>query len=493
MKAKRFLSILVAVLMMVSCFVVGASAAVVKKQDKGTLNIHLYENAENLGLSPDDLTGTPADLAAGEYKGVPNVKFAIVQVADDAVIETGKTAKDVETLDGGKSYEATTNADGLASVTVDAGRYKVYATDKPANVGDPVAFLVDVPMTNKDGNGFNDVVDVYPKIKVTRDKPTVDKLVAAVVNDTEPDDEKDYTYLANLDHDQEASWRIVATVPTNIREFNKYELIDIVSDDLVIDPTSLTINGQKADADGKFQSYIKSAKFEGQTLTVKVDPKTVPMADIVVKFRTKIKDNKAGVEIPNHVTLVYNDSTLITNPDYDDTKPEDEDTNPKEVPSEEDDKTNNWKNPENYDTDTPGYDYDPYVWTGALKVIKVDDKGSKISTNEVEFELYKDDKTTLVTTLKTVDGEAYYTGLANGTYYLYETKAPAGYELNPTTVEVVIGPEFDTAKVSVNFENIPSTKLPLTGGMGVGIFALIGFAFAAVGGAFFFKSKKVSD
>jgi len=29
--------------------------------------------------------------------------------------------------------------------------------------------------------------------------------------------------------------------------------------------------------------------------------------------------------------------------------------------------------------------------------------------------------------------------------------------------------------------------------MGVGMFALIGFAFAAVGGAFFFKSKKVSE
>ena len=487
MKAKRFLSILVAVLMMVSCFVVGASAAVVTKPDKGTLNIHLYEaaNASDVALSDTDLSGTNADLDSSKtYKGIEGVTFTVVKVADDAADVASAAA-----LTGADAYSVTTaatNAEGLTTAAdLPAGRYKVTAASKPDYVGTPVPFLVDVPMTNPEGTGFNTTVDVYPKVVVTRDDPTVDKLVAPVVDKKEPDD-ADYTYLANLGYDQEASWRIEATVPTNIAQFNKYVLTDVISEDLVFVDGSIKVSEQP---DG---SYTAAYDSPTRTITVTLDPKQATPGKIVFKFRTTIKDNKPHVEIPNHVTLVYNDSTLETNPNYDPSLPED-DTNWKERPTEPDDKTNNWDNPDDYDKDTPGKEFDPYVWTGALKVIKVDDKGNKISTNEVEFELYKDDKTTLVTTLKTVDGEAYYTGLANGTYYLYETKAPAGYELNTVPVEVKIGDAFADAEVTVNFVNIPSTKLPLTGGMGVGIFALIGFAFAAVGGAFFFKSKKVSD
>jgi len=491
MKAKRFLSIFVAVLMLVSCFAIGASADVEKKPTTGTLNIHLYETANNsdVALSDSDLSGTSADLATGNYKGVADVTFTIVRVADDAADAATATA-----LTGEKAYSttATTNADGLATAAnLPAGRYKVYATAKPDNVGEPVAFLVDVPMTSPDGKGYNDVVDVYPKITVTRDVPTVNKLVAAVENDTEPED-KAYTYYANLGHDQQASWRIVSTVPTNIREFNKYELVDIVSDNLVVLPETLTINGNKA---GSFESFIKSAAFDGQVLTIKVDPKTAPVKDIVVKFRTTIKDNMPGTIIPNHVKLTYNDSPLVPNPDYDPNTDEDETTNPKVKPSDSDEDTNNWDKPEEYDTDTPGKDKDPYVWTGAVKVVKKDKAtGQTIVTDTAEFALYTNDQGTgePVATFATVNGVAEYKGLLDGTYYLFETKAPAGYELSTAciTVEITNG---STASAAIEFENIPSTKLPLTGGMGVGLFALIGLAFAAVGGAFVIKSRKASD
>ena len=77
------------------------------------------------------------------------------------------------------------------------------------------------------------------------------------------------------------------------------------------------------------------------------------------------------------------------------------------------------------------------------------------------------------------DGAASFNGLADGTYYLVETKAPAGYNLleKPVTVEVK-GSSTEIAKLSVTaeVENKTGTTLPSTGGMGTTIFYVLGSA-----------------
>lgn len=85
-------------------------------------------------------------------------------------------------------------------------------------------------------------------------------------------------------------------------------------------------------------------------------------------------------------------------------------------------------------------------------------------------------------TVKTTDdkGAASFDGLKDGTYYLEEIKAPAGYNLLKGPVPVTVnGANATTANLSSltvtgNVENSSGAELPETGGMGTTIFYVLG-------------------
>jgi len=94
---------------------------------------------------------------------------------------------------------------------------------------------------------------------------------------------------------------------------------------------------------------------------------------------------------------------------------------------------------------------------------------------------------TVVTT--DTNGAAAFAGLANGTYYLVEVEAPAGYHLLGEAVEVKINAELDltatppslktgdgftTQTVTATVENSDSSFLPSTGGIGTTVFYVLG-------------------
>lgn len=93
------------------------------------------------------------------------------------------------------------------------------------------------------------------------------------------------------------------------------------------------------------------------------------------------------------------------------------------------------------------------------------------------------------------NGAASFDGLADGTYYLEETKAPAGYNLLDASVPVTVNganaTAADTSSLTITEKvaNSTGSLLPATGGMGTTIFYVLGFILV-LGAAVLLVTKK---
>lgn len=134
-----------------------------------------------------------------------------------------------------------------------------------------------------------------------------------------------------------------------------------------------------------------------------------------------------------------------------------------------------------------------------------------ISDNEGVYRLAKGNEQGSSTTVLTV-GSAYaandmkgkllLVGLDAGTYYLKETKAPAGYNKISTPIEITIADsdydggvevgeeELVTGHVPVTVQNSQGFELPTTGGIGTVLFTAVGVALMGAGLVLFFLNRK---
>ena len=118
---------------------------------------------------------------------------------------------------------------------------------------------------------------------------------------------------------------------------------------------------------------------------------------------------------------------------------------------------------------------------------------------DAEFTIYKDVDLQQVIDVVTTDsnGIAQYKGLAAGTYYIKETKAPTGYRLDNSIISVKIGPgegSLEPAETEgyyrLEVANNVGGLLPVTAGVGTIVFTSVGLLIVAGAIYFFFIYRK---
>lgn len=139
------------------------------------------------------------------------------------------------------------------------------------------------------------------------------------------------------------------------------------------------------------------------------------------------------------------------------------------------------------------------VFTFDLTVVKVDANNTATKLSDAGFTLYTDNACTSVATngdevVTGTDGTATFTGLKAGRYYLKETTAPDGYNINSTVYTIVIS---DTGAVTSNGTTVTQVEVgdtplltPNTGGVGTMMFTIGGAALIACAGVLFLIVRK---
>lgn len=432
----------------------------------------------------------------------------------------------------GETYNLTTNESGL--ITVDGlsqGKYRFIEINRGDNNSGYIMDGATTYVFTVTKDGMIKVGDADPvanaTINVNNEKPDMTKEVQDRAT-------KAWKHDTDYNVGDMVPYKITIDVPSNITKLQEFTLTDTptnLEDDLnsvVVKCGETTLTKDSAYTIGKDTTDGKGFKITFTTANME----SYAGKQIVVTYKAKLLDSAdtTTVKNPNTAKLEYSNKIL---------------------PGQND--TDNPNKPESPNT-TPGKDSiedNAVVYTFKLQILKKAEKADGTPLQDVEFDLYKEvsagtknaitgddaknvglssDKHWLkinTDSLKTDgNGEVSQSGLANGTYYLVETKTVEGYNLLKAPVEVTLNIVYKTTtnkeyvidengvktlvkneieKTTFTENEATSTgthtetiinkqgfELPITGGMGTVLFSIAGFALMA-GAAFVLLKGRRKD
>ena len=294
---------------------------------------------------------------------------------------------------------------------------------------------------------------------------------------------------------QTVHYMITGKVPDHTG-FNAYTYLitDTMTDGLTFDKTSVkvTINGANVAQEPNGYTLTEPNDTENFTFKLSINVKNFKIGDdIEVIYNATVNKNAIAEIESNKATLTYTNGPTVD---------EDKTTTEREVKVYTSkiviDKYEKGDN----ETKLEGAEF--------VLCRKAPDDGPQFATvlndsqKTIKIQYYKQDETTKavswvddiadatkVTTDKS--GAAFFEGLADGTYHLVETKAPAGYNRMTTDQEVVVkgGTKVADLSVTAKVENQAGTLLPSTGGVGTTVFYVLG-AVLVLGAVVLLVTKK---
>ena len=437
-----------------------------------TYNSIVYKLADFFKLPPSDV----------DYPNpISNIKVYL-NAADEIALTTALKAYIESNPAGLNAYKETytsTDPDQLVIDDLPLGYYMIFGGGK--NAADP----------NGDGDEGNDQItslciltttDPETEVTLKADAPELDK---DVFNHTKNDWDK----WTDVEIGDIVDFQLTATIP-NLRGYTSYtyNVHDKMSAGLTFDPTSVVV-----EIDGEvFTDYtlVTTGLTDGCTFEIRFNGTAILRdyrngANVVITYSAMLNGD-AVIGAPGNL----NDAQLeYSNDLYDNTSKGRTPWKRVKVYTFEIDVEKWYQDAVTGKTPLGGAEFELYRGeeTTPIKLFKIDDNTYRLATSK--------DAVTTDSFVTPADGNIKIKGLDEGTYYLEEIKAPEGFNLLDTRIEVKVVhnapkageyeiqyrtvPSSKTVVVeyltgTISIENKGGIKFPETGGIGRTIFYIAG-------------------